>query len=106
MSRTIRSSLRCRVEIFLFSKTPKLFLGSTRHPIRWVQRVLRPGVRGPGREADRSNSSVAKSRYKESYTSTSAVFFHDLRTDNITLMFTAWLIFRLLLGQVASGYMR
>jgi hypothetical protein len=68
--------------------------------------ALRPGVRGPGRQTDRSNSSIAKIRNEWSYTSTPSVFLHDVRTENITVMFTAWLIFRLQLGQVASIYMR
>lgn len=106
MSFTSRSSLRCRDEIFLFSETSEPFLGSSRYPIRWVQRALRPGVRGPGREADRSNLSIAKIRNEGSCTSTSSLLFHDVRIDSITLTFTAWLIFRLQLGQVASRYMR
>ena len=57
--------------------------------------ALRPGVRGLGREDERSNLSIAKIRNEGGYTSTSSVFFHDVRTDSITLMFTAWLIFRL-----------
>jgi hypothetical protein len=98
VSWTIRSSLRCRDEIFLVSETSKPFLGSTRHPILWVQKARRSGVRGPGREAYSSNSSIAKIRNEWNYTSTSSVFLHDVRTDSVTLMFTAWLICRLQLG--------
>jgi len=63
-------------------------------------------LRGPRHEVDRSNSSIAKIKNEWSYISASSVFIHDVRTDNITLMFTAWLIFRLQLGQVAVSYMR
>jgi hypothetical protein len=48
----------------------------------------RPGVRGPGRESDQTNLSVAKIRNEWSYASTPSVFLNDIRTDNITLMFT------------------
>jgi hypothetical protein len=40
--------------IFLFATASRPALRSTQPPIQWVPRVLSPGVKGPGREADYS----------------------------------------------------
>jgi hypothetical protein len=41
-----------RGKVFHFSTTSILALGPTQPPIQWVLRVLYPGVKQPGREAD------------------------------------------------------
>jgi hypothetical protein len=50
--RGARSSSPGRVKNFLFSKSFRPALRSTQPPIQWEPRVLSPGVKRPGREAD------------------------------------------------------
>jgi hypothetical protein len=50
-------------------------VGSTQHPIQWVQGTLSPGVKRPGREADHSPLAGAKVKKMWIYTSTSPCAF-------------------------------
>jgi hypothetical protein len=55
-------------EIFLFSTSSRLALGSTQPSIQWVPGALSPGVRRPGREADHPPPSSAKIKNGEAIT--------------------------------------
>jgi len=48
-------------QIFLITTVSRLALGPTQ-PIQWVPRVLFPGVKRPGHEADRTPPSGAKGK--------------------------------------------
>jgi hypothetical protein len=55
--------------IFLFTTASRTALGLTQPPIQWVPGALSPGVKWPGREADRSPPSSAEVKNAWSYTS-------------------------------------
>jgi hypothetical protein len=61
---------RQRLGIFLFTTVSRTVLGPTQPPMQWVQGVLSPGVKRPGREADHSPPSSAEVKNAWSYTST------------------------------------
>jgi hypothetical protein len=64
-----------RVKNFLFSTSSRPVLESTQPPIQWVSRALLPGVKRPGREADRSPSAIAEVKKMWTYTSTPPYVF-------------------------------
>jgi hypothetical protein len=70
-----RSSSPVRVKQFLFSTSPKPALGPTQPPIQLVSGALSPGIKRPGREADRSPLTSAEVKKMWVYTSTPPYFF-------------------------------
>jgi hypothetical protein len=48
--------------IFLFTTVSRTAQGPTRPPIQWILEALSPGVKRPGREADHSPPTSARSR--------------------------------------------
>jgi hypothetical protein len=56
--------------IFLFTTASRTALRPTQPPIQWVPGAPSPGVKRPGREADRSPPSSAEVKNAWSYTST------------------------------------
>jgi hypothetical protein len=65
-----RSSSPGRVKNLLFSTSSRLALGSTQPHIKWVSVALSPGVKQPGREADRSSPTSTEVKKMWIYTST------------------------------------
>jgi hypothetical protein len=59
--------------VFLFTTTSRTALEPNQPPTHWVPRVLSPGVKRPGREADHSPPSSAEVENAWSYTSTPPV---------------------------------
>jgi hypothetical protein len=55
---------RSRGKVFLFSTSSRSSLGSTQSPIQWVPGALSPGVKRPGREADRPLPTSAEVKKK------------------------------------------
>ena len=52
---TVRGSISCRDKIFLsYPKHPERLVRSTEPLTQWIQEVLLPGVKRPGRKADHS----------------------------------------------------
>jgi hypothetical protein len=64
-----------RSKNFLFSKSSRPALGSTKSPIQWVPRSLSPGVKRQGREADHSPPASAEVKKMWIFTSTSPYAF-------------------------------
>jgi hypothetical protein len=70
--RSWRSEFESRqgLGIFLFATASRPALGPIEPPIQWIPRVLSPGVKRPGREADHSPPSSAEVKKTWRYTST------------------------------------
>jgi len=67
-----------RLGIFLFTTAFRTSLGPTQFPIQWVQGVLSPRVKRPGREADHSPPSSAEVSNEWSYTSDPSIHLHGV----------------------------
>jgi hypothetical protein len=61
--------------IILFYTSSRPALGPTQSPIQWVPGALSPGVKRPGREADRSPPANAEVKKMWIYTSTPSYAF-------------------------------
>jgi hypothetical protein len=74
-----------RHEIFLNSKTFRLYLGPTQLPNQWVRRAMSPEVKRPGRDADPSPpSSVEVNEWR--CTATALYVFRAVYMDNFTFL--------------------
>jgi hypothetical protein len=65
-----RSSSTDKRKNFHFSMSSRPALGPTQPPIQWAPGALSPGVKRPGREADRSPPTSAEVKKTWVYTST------------------------------------
>ena len=64
LTRKLRFSSRQEQETFLFSKAPRLALGSTQPPTEWVPDVLSPEVKQLGHEAEHTPLTCAKTEWQ------------------------------------------
>jgi hypothetical protein len=66
------------MEIFLFATASVLILGPIQPPIQWLLRILLPGLKWLGHEADHSLPSSAEVKNEWSYTSTPTTRLHGV----------------------------